>query len=305
MRMLWRIFAGLLAAALLGCDRPAPDADAAAVLGIIGGPGHTAGRFNRPRGMDYNAEAEHLYVIDWDGRIQVFTPAGAFRGSWRMPKVAKGKPEGLHLRQNGNVLIADTHYSRVMEYSPQGELVRSFGSYGEEQGQFIYPVAVCTDAEDNIYVAEYGGADRVQKFDPDGNFLKDWGRLGTAPGAFQRPSGLIVGPEQQLYVADAVNHRIQVFDLEGKLLRILGEPGRGEGQLNYPYDLDFRDSLLYVLEYGNNRVQRFTRDGESRGTLGSPGSGPGEFAAPWKLAVAPDIVYVSDTNNSRVVKLRF
>jgi DNA-binding beta-propeller fold protein YncE len=270
---------------------------------VIGSRGHTAGKFNRPRGITYYAPEKTIFVVDWDGRIQKFTTNGQFRASWIMPKIEKGKPEDLCIAKNGNLLVADTHYSRITEFTRDGRLVRTFGRYGRNPGEFIYPVGICCDNEGNIYVSEYGENDRIQKFDADGRFILSWGKFGTADGEFQRPSGIDITTNNTIFVADAVNHRVQVFDTQGTLLRIIGKEGAGRGEFRYPYDVVIGNDAFYVLEYGNQRVQKMTLDGQPLELLGQPGSGDGRFASPWRCAVIEDSLFVSDTENNRVVKL--
>jgi DNA-binding beta-propeller fold protein YncE len=130
------------------------------------------------------------------------------------------------------------------------------------------------------------------------------------PGQFSRIRALALGPDGLLYVADACNHRIQVFTRDGQLVRVLGEPGEGPGQLSYPYDLAFgklgEASMLYVAEYGNHRVQKFDLDGNSVGTWGGPGKQPGKLHSPWALAVdSRGRVHVIDTENHRVQRIAF
>lgn len=270
---------------------------------VIGGFGHTSGRFNRPRGIVCATGNNLLFVVDWDGRIQKFTTSGEFRASWRMPEVDKGKPEDLCLTPDGRLLVADTHYSRIVEYTIDGDRVGMFGSYGREPGQFIYPVGIACDPTGNIYVAEYGENDRIQKFRRDGTWIMTWGELGTEPGQLQRPSGIDISNDGLLYVADAVNHRVQVFTLEGQLVRVIGREGTGPGEFRYPYDVAAGNGEIWVLEYGNQRVQRLTPDGAPLAMAGVPGSGDGAFASPWRCALAGSVLYVSDTDNSRVVRL--
>lgn len=292
----------LIAAALVtGCGNSAPSGDHFAQ--VIGGPGHTSGKFNRPRGIVWEPTEDCLFVVDWDGRIQKFDMTGRFRASWIMPDIEKGKPEDLCLSANGHLLVADTHYSRIVEFTRAGNFVRSFGSYGRAPGQFIYPVGICCDTNGQIYVSEYGENDRIQKFTPDGRFLATWGSFGSAPGQFQRPSGLTFGSDGNLFVADAVNHRIQVFDNAGRLLRVIGREGAGPGEFRYPYDVAVDGTRLYVLEYGNQRVQILTLDGGFIATIGRPGQGDGCFASPWRCTLAHGALFVSDTENCRVVRL--
>jgi hypothetical protein len=46
--------------------------------------------------------------------------------------------------------------------------------------------------------------------------LKTWGRSGCAPGEFYIPHHLVCDEECWVYVADRENHRIQVFDGDGR-----------------------------------------------------------------------------------------
>jgi tripartite motif-containing protein 71 len=57
----------------------------------------------------------------------------------------------------------------------------------------------------------------------------------------------------ELYVSDGNNHRIQVFDLDGKLLRTWGSFGLGAKEMNGPSGLDFDDqgNLLVAMAYGS------------------------------------------------------
>lgn len=268
--------------------------------GVIGEPGHTSGKFNRPRGIDFDPASGIICVVDWDGRVQKFTTNGEFRASWIMPDVRKGKPEDLCFAKTGNILVADTHYSRVVEFSPDGQLLRTFGTYGAADGQFIYPVGISCDRDGNIYVAEYGKSDRIQKFSAEGTFILSWGSFGARPGQFQRPSGLAVSSDNQVFVADAVNHRIQVFDTNGTLLRIIGKEGVASGEFRYPYDVVVIGDSMYVLEYGNQRLQRLSLEGVPLGSFGIPGRADGCFAFPWRCTEMGDQVLVSDTENGRV-----
>jgi DNA-binding beta-propeller fold protein YncE len=291
--------AGALALAGCGGAQPAP----ARFDLVIGSPGYTAGKFHRPRGIAHDPATGMLFVVDWAGRIQKLTTNGEFRASWIMPDIEKGKPEDLCLAANGNVLVADTHYSRVVEFTADGRRVRDFGGYGRGPGQFIYPMGICRDADGNIYVSEYGENDRIQKFTSDGAFIMSWGRMGTEPGLFQRPSGIALSTNGVLFVADAVNHRIQAFDTTGKLLRVIGREGTGPGEFRYPYDVEVHGDTLYVLEFGNHRVQKLTLEGKPLAMVGRPGRDDGCLASPWRCAMVGNRLFVSDTDNSRVVRL--
>jgi DNA-binding beta-propeller fold protein YncE len=250
---------------------------------------------------------DRLYIVDMTARIQVFDRDGHFLCAWTTPAKEAGKPTGLSIGRAGQVLVADTHYYRVLMYSPTGDLLQILGgTQGDKPGEFGLVTDVVQDSQGYYYVAEYGEYDRIQKFTPEGRFVLQWGGHGAEPGQFARPQSIVLDEEEHLWVADACNHRIQVFDRQGKLLGLWGSPGCKAGQLYYPYDLALApDGTVYVAEWGNDRVQKFTRDGRSLGAWGVPGRGDGQLAHPWALVRdSRGRIHVLDTGNHRVQTVR-
>jgi DNA-binding beta-propeller fold protein YncE len=245
-----------------------------------------------------------VIALDTAGRVLVYAPDGSIARQWHMPDSRNGNPEGVCVLRDGRIVVGDTHYHRVVVFTPDGKTFQTFGKEGQGPGEFIYPVAVTKDAQENLYIAEYGSNDRVQKFTSDGRFLLAFGGFGTKPGEFQRPSGL-VWHDGKIYAADAFNNRIQVFTEGGKFLKILGSSEQPLA-LKLPYDLKLGvDDTLYAIEYGAGRVTRFDLDGRTLGRYGTTGTGLGQFATPWGIAVdSQKRIYVADTGNRRVVELR-
>ena len=245
-----------------------------------------------------------VIALDTAGRVLVYAADGSIARQWRMPDCKIGKPEGVCVLRDGRIVVGDTHYHRVVVFAPDGQTFKTFGKEGQGPGEFIYPVAVTKDAQENLYVAEYGSNDRVQKFTSDGKFLLAFGGFGTKPGEFQRPSGL-VWRDGKIYAADAFNNRIQVFTDAGKFLKILDSTEQPLA-LRLPYDLKLgADDTLYAVEYGAGRMTKFDLDGRLLGRFGTTGSGAGQFATPWGIAVdAQKRIYVADTGNRRVVELQ-
>ena len=258
--------------------------------------------FNYPRAAAIGPN-RHIYIVDKAGRIQALTQTGEFVLDWRTPEIDAGKPTGIGIAPDGTVYAADTHYARVLYYSPEGQLQGQFGTFGEGPGQFRLPTDVAVDAAGFIYVSEYGGNDRVSKFTPQHEYLFSFGGHDAGDASMERPQSLLVAPDRTLWIADACNHRICHFDLEGQFLGSFGRPGQKLGELWFPYNVDrLSDGTLVVSEYGNNRVQRFDpRNGESLGVWGAAGRRPGQLAYPWALAVGEeDHVLVIDSGNNRV-----
>jgi DNA-binding beta-propeller fold protein YncE len=284
---------------LAGCDEwvgSAPEL----VWGIHG----TAdGWLHKPRVAAFDAE-DHLYIADLTDRIQVFDRDGHYLRGWRTPALNVDGPSGLTIDRDGRVLVADTHFYRVLVYDQRGEILMQLGEgiQGSEPGRFGYPTDVVIDKAGNFYVAEYGENDRIQVFSPQGKWLRQWGGHGYEPGEFLRPRAMAIDEDDRLYIADSCNHRIQVFDTRGKLLGRWGSRGSKPGQMAFPYDIALGpDGNLYVCEYGNHRVQKFSRTGKPLGLWGGPGRGEGQLNNPFALAVdSRGAVSVIDSNNHRV-----
>ena len=307
---LGRLYRGVAAAVVLsamvvggGCDDSASTISPPAfVRGYFGRTGRGRCEFIYPRAIDVAADGT-LFVVDKTGRIQHLADDGRFLGEMRMPLTAAGKPTGLSVGDDGRVYVADTHYHRVVVFSADGQIVETFGEYGQGLGCFIYPTDVAFAGDGRIYVSEYGGNDRVSIFDKQRRFLRSFGSYGSERGQFARPSALCVDRRRgRLYVADACNHRIAIYDLDGNLQGYIGRLGTAKGQLRYPYDLAIEsDGTLIVCEYGNNRIQLFRPDGSSVGVYGGPGRQLGKLAYPWAVAVNTNgLAFVVDAGNDRI-----
>lgn len=280
---------------------------------VWGRRGLDDGRFLKPRAITID-DQDRLYIVDMTSRIQVFDRDGSFIRSWRTPKCKQGKPCGLSISHDGLLMVCDTHYFRVLFYTPEGERVpeRTIGgTNGRGPGEFGFVTDVVQDSKGNYYVSEYGDYDRIQKFSPDGQYVYQWGQHGTEPGQFLRPQGLAMDDQDQLWVADASNHRIQVFDVSGDepvFVKSLGSNGSSPGQLSYPYQVDVRkDGAVTVSEFGNHRVQQLDRkDGSPVRSWGGPGRQPGELHQPWAFAIdSTGSVHVLDSYNHRIQRFEW
>jgi DNA-binding beta-propeller fold protein YncE len=304
-----RIVAFLLATGCMlaaGCARNLP---AEQVEKVIGQQGLMPGQFNKPRAIAIDRDGS-LAVVDFRAMVQWLTPDGQPITQWQTPTHQFGRPSGLGIDRLGRLLVADSHYHRVLVYSRQGELLETFGGdegVGPLVGRFGYIADAESDSHGNLYIAESQNAERITKISPAGEILAEWGSLGTRPGEFQRIRALLIDPEDQIYVADACNHRIQVFSPDGTFLRSFGKPGTQPGEMMYPYDIARSpDGTLYVCEYGNSRVQRFTPEGDSLGIWGKPGRSIGELWNPWALGVdSQGRLFVVDSNNHRLQRIRW
>ena len=270
----------------------------------VGGRGTAAGQFNKPRSVTVD-RADNLYVVDMTGRVQKFSPRGEFLLLWQLPQTDLGKPKGMGVDRDGNILVVEPHYQRVTHFTPSGEKLRQWGTPGTNAGELTLPRSIAVNSRGLLYVTEYTTVDRVQAFAPGGQpggIL--FGRAGPGPGEFNRPEGIAIDSSDRLFIADSCNHRIQVFDSGGVFLRSHGQAGSGPGDLSYPYDIAVdAEGRQFVCEFGNSRIQVFDAADRSIELLGQYGGGPGHLNNPWSLALdSRGNLYVADSGNHRVLK---
>lgn len=248
---------------------------------------------------------EDIATLDTAGRVMIYSAEGVLKRQWHMLDVKVGKPEGIVVLKDGRVVVCDTHYHRVVWFDSDGNWLKNIGRKGTENSEFIYPVGICKDPAENLYVCEYGGHDRIQKFDREGKWLASFGSFGTGPGQFQRPSGL-TWQAGKVYITDAVNNRVLIYTDAGQYLGVLGVPGQPALDFNLPYDIAAGgDGALYVIEYGGGRLTKVSPDGRLLGRFGRTGSGDGEFSTPWGLAIDSRMrLRIADTKNRRIVSVQ-
>ena len=301
------LFCILSVSLFVGCMPTTPGEDAE----VWGRKGLDDGRFIKPRAITID-DSDQLHIIDMTSRIQVFDRLGHLQKFWKPPECFNGKPCGISVLRDGRIAVPDTHYFRVLFYTPDGELLTDQtigGKNGRGDGEFGFLTDVAEDSKGNLYVSEYGDFDRIQKFTPDGKFISAIGVHGTETGAFLRPQGILIDDKDQLWVADACNHRIQVFDTttEPPTFKFtFGSFGKGIGQLNYPYNLLLDgQGFLYVCEFGNHRLQKFDLQGNSHGVWGGPGAEPGQLRQPWGMTLdSKGFFHVIDSYNHRVQRFK-
>jgi predicted membrane-bound mannosyltransferase/DNA-binding beta-propeller fold protein YncE len=122
------------------------------------------------------------------------------------------------------------------------------------------------------------------------------------------PRNVAIGPDGNIYILDTGNHRVVVFDEQGRPVTSWGEQGSGQGMFNEPWGIVADDEYVYVADTWNHRIQKFTLDGDfvlSFGQLGmladvGADSG-GYFFGPRAIALLSNgQIAVTDTGNHRI-----
>ena len=206
------------------------------------------------------------------------------------------RPSGVAINLKGELVVTEPHCVSV--FSPRGEKLRSFGTFGSGQGQFNRPRGVTVDNEGNILVADCCNS-RIQKFTAEGQFITCTAEdmLLNCPSdiAFNTSNNKLYVADifvdvlnsdltfshmfytdfsstswyvtcdhtGEVYVTDSAKKCIQVFTAEGKFVRVFGGRGwlPGTGKLNAPSHIAVDTSgMVYVSD--GRQVVIFSSEGQ-------------------------------------------
>ncbi len=127
---------------------------------------------------------------------------------------AEGEPFNLPtdfaLGPDGEMFISDGYgNARVHKYSPDGELIKSWGKPGTGPGEFDLPHCVRIDPRNRVMVADREN-NRIQFFTLDGEYIEEWGDL-------LQPDTIFIDDDDLVYIAE-LEQRISIMTLDGEVV---------------------------------------------------------------------------------------
>jgi DNA-binding beta-propeller fold protein YncE len=271
---------------------------------------------NEPPPVQLEPEAEPITVA----------PLAIFGGN------ELSNPRGMDIGPDGSIYVGDRGNHRVAVFSPEGRLLRTFGTAAPapaegqppetvkaEPGQFFEINDVAVGSDGVVYVLD--NSTRVQAFTPEGEYL----------GSYEPDQLQLFGPNGIAFASKAQNGKgdsayIAVTG-QNRLLRIPGYKAISAGQTGTPFvtesiSIEAGDHLeqpvdLVVDPTGSGTV--YTIDLKDRIVAlrpGKDGEAPWVISRQWRalvgrdeggsrLAMSPDgkTVYMSDPDRRRVTVL--
>jgi DNA-binding beta-propeller fold protein YncE len=231
--------------------------------------------------------------------VVVFDHDGNFLGSWGEGLFKR--PHGITIFSDDTVYCVDDGDHTVRKFTLDGKVLMTLGTPGQaapfQSGlPFNRPTKVALHPRTgDLYVTDGYCNSRVHKYSPDGGLLFSWGKPGSDPGEFNLVHSICADKDGFMYVADRENHRIQIFESNGKYVtqwNNMHRPcglhigGRGE-QLCYVGELP--PALPVNKDYPNlgPRISIYNLKGERLARLGDiqAGGHPDQFWAPHGISV--------------------
>jgi len=209
--------------------------------------------------------------------------------------------EDFAMDSNERLLATDAAHAWVQVFDKTtGKFITRFGGKGDEDHHLEKPEGISVAPDGRIFVADYTTG-YVKVYDKNYRWLQSFSDYGSAPGENIKSEFTDIH-DGLYYMPEAGNHRISVWDLDGKFQFLFSEKGLEKGQLNNPEAAKFNsDGLLYVADLKNDRIQVFTKDGKFIKAFGRSGNGAGELKAPAGISFDKhDNLYVGEIGNNRV-----
>lgn len=253
------------------------------------------GVFTTPHGLTVGPDGSVYCVDAGDHTVRRFTPDGRLLMTLGTPGAASdtgfvsGQPARVHsvegvryggppfnrctalaVAPGGDLYVSDGYgNSRVHRFTPDGELIASWGEPGTGPGEFHLPHCLDIAPDGRVFVGDREN-DRIQIFTPDGTFLEEWTDV-------RRPCDLTIAPDGSVYVV---------------------ELWRPEGGSSFTHGKTERDqpARLTVLNPYGEVIERWGDSSEHR-------TEPGNFIAPHGIALdSHGDLYVAEVTYSFAIR---
>lgn len=212
-------------------------------------------------------------------------------------------PNALAVDSENNIYAVDFHTCSLLKFSIQGQLLNSMRRENFPNGQFSGIGEIQIVKDELVFVCDTSGHS-IHVLDKNLTYVRciDCARghnFTHPPG----PSDLAYSKvDRRLFVSDSNNNCIQVYDMDGTLVKTFGHPGllaSNTYRLVRPWSLclDKSETFLFVLDYAEHQVLVFTAAGKFIAAFGSK-----QLQKPARVAIDKDgYVYVCDEGANRIV----
>ncbi|MFH1006714.1 MAG: NHL repeat-containing protein [Candidatus Latescibacterota bacterium] len=139
----------------------------------------------RPKGL-----AEAVVIVDEEGAYSLGIKSTGYDRDFR-----------IAANRHGTIYLLDVSRNEITKFSPGGERLATFASYGAGEGQLDRAQDLIVTQYGSLYVADSRNH-RIVVFDSDGDFRFSFGRKGLRSGELVRPFALATDSGGRISVAD-------------------------------------------------------------------------------------------------------
>jgi hypothetical protein len=252
------------------------------------------GVFARAHGLEIGPDDSVYCVGDLDHAVRKFTLDGKLLMTLGTPGQPSdtgwtgsyddlrggppfNRPTNLAVGADGDLYVADGYGNcKTHRFSPDGELIRSWGEAGVGPGHFRLPHGACAEPDGSVLIGDRMN-DRVQRFSPSGEYLGEWTDVRQPDDIYRDRDGVYYVAElgHQRPEGTRLGARVSMRDRDGKILSAWGDEGdpTAPGNMASPHGVcvDSRGDLYVgevtytsrisrgVLPPGTHVFQKFVR----------------------------------------------
>jgi peptidylamidoglycolate lyase len=267
-----------------------------------------------PEKADENWKGKVDVDARWEHCIVVVDASGTITEQWTQWDSFFKRPHAIYISPydpDKNVWVVDDYKQGIFKLSNDGKrMLQTIGTpdqAGADETHFNRPTFLTWLPDGTMYVADGYNGTRVVKLDKNGKFLLAWGQKGnppkeTRPGYFNVVHGIAADPvSRHVYVVDRSNHRIQVFDENGKFLDAW--PVDEHSSINFLYIS--ADHHLWAADDRNSKIVEYDLQGHLLYSWGTLADWPGGLFNTHGMSVDQEgNLYVAEVGNGRAQKLR-
>jgi DNA-binding beta-propeller fold protein YncE len=172
-------------------------------LSQFGTKGTGTGQFTTPKNLAVDSKGNVWVADSGNKRVEKFNE----KGEYLLQFSTGANPIGLATDSAGNVWTADDNLSgAIEEHNEKGELLQTFASKGEGNGQVWEPKRLAVDGNGYIWVPDAGN-NRVEVFSTSGEYVTQFGGFGSGSEQMNYPVGVAVDTRGNVWLDDN-NNRI-------------------------------------------------------------------------------------------------
>ncbi|XP_033104444.1 tripartite motif-containing protein 3-like [Anneissia japonica] len=201
----------------------------------------------------------------------------------------------MYKMKNGNIVFSDLGYNSIKICNMNGQVIKSIG-YGVLQR----PFGIHVDETSNVVYAAYVCSNCVFMFDIDsGQMMKKIGSPGGNDGELGAVTDVTLTYQRHILISDNDYGRLQLFDNEGRFLKVLVEAGDEDGKLIDPRGVVVDEDDNIIIS-SNHKLQLFSSDGKFIKRIDKPEDGINNPRGLCIISYNPRTVAVANNGNKSV-----
>jgi len=176
-----------------------------------------------PSDMEFNSEnllyvvdsqQKEIFVLDMSG--QVIQTFGNETLIYPTSIAYDSRKQRIMVGEHGGLDFGFSPTCKVWVFDLEGNLINSFGSHGDDDGEFYRIQGIEIGKCNNIYVCDAFQAN-ISVFDEDFNFITKFAEFGNDPGKLNIPLGIAFDSQENIIIGSLNTGSVEVFNVEQNL----------------------------------------------------------------------------------------